>query len=127
MIVHKNLRLQKGSGLGAMFRGLLSASKPLFRKVLNVGKKVFKSPIVQDTIKSAKDELVNIGTATLSDALQGENIKESMIRNAAVAKENFKEDLIDRVSTAVGVKRKKSSGSSRRKRTRDIFDSDEEQ
>lgn len=130
MLVHRGQNRQRGSGLGGFFKGLIRASKPLFRRVINVGKKVVKAPIVQDTIQSAKSEIINMGTATLSDALRGENIKESIIRNAGIAKENIKEGLIDRVSDAIrGNKRKgnKSEQSSKKKKKIiDIFDSDEE-
>ena len=127
MLIHRGVYRQRGAGLGGFFKGLFNASKPLFRKVFSLGKKVANLPIVKDVIQDTKDEIITVGTSTLSDALRGENIKDSMIKNATTAKENIKEKLIERVSDAVGVKRKPKSDSQTKKskRSKDIFDEED--
>ena len=132
-------RRQSGLGLGGFFRGLFSAAKPLFQKVISVGKKVISHPLVTDTVADLRDGLVDVAVASSKDILQGENVRDSILKNTDVAKKDATQKLINRIDDySSNRKRRKNrkeivieEGKSRKKRKRkkmnkDLFDTDSE-
>lgn len=75
--------LQRGNGLGSIFRGLMRFIVPAFKTVA-------KKPIVRQVARSA----MKTGVRTLSDVLDGEKASVALKRNSKVATQRLLEQGI---------------------------------
>ena len=145
MITHTGAFMQKGRGrrqaglgLGGFFRSLFSAARPIFQKVLSVGKKVVSHPLVTDTVADLKDGLVDVAVASSKDILQGENVKDSILKNTDISKKDVTQKLINRIDGYSSNRKRRKDKKEfmqekrprkkkrRKKMSKDLFDTDSE-
>ena len=78
----------RGSGIGSIFSNIFRGLIPLAKGLFKVGRKVAASDGGQRILKAAKQSAINAGIDIAHDALQGENIKQSALKNMKQAKQN---------------------------------------
>ena len=66
-VVYQGRRLQRGHGIGGIFRALS-------RTLIPLGKKLLSSGAAKSVGRVARDEAIRVGSQTLADALAGENV-----------------------------------------------------
>jgi len=76
---HRGRMLQRGNGLGGLFRSLGRTLVPL-------AKKAFTSEAARAAGRLARDEAIRLGTSTAADALAGENVGQALEKHAAQAR-----------------------------------------
>lgn len=126
---HKGRLLQKGGflgGIGRIFASIAKKNFPFFKGAAKTAIKVAKSPIAKDVIDTVKSTAIETGLQTASDLLKGENIKDSVQKNIATAKDQVA-DSFERGAKKVAKKRKKKTSSKNvksKKIYKDLFDHD---
>ena len=95
-------RLQRGRGIG----GLLRLAKGLFKPILKSAKAAITSNAAKAIGKTVANQLVESGANIATDALMGNDVNESVLREVQNAKQN----------AAVGVQNLKRGLQQKRKR-----------
>ena len=66
--------IQKGYGLGGIFRGIAKVFYPFLRNT----NKILKSPVVRKAAQAITSEVAQTGAEILTDSLRGNNVKETL-------------------------------------------------
>ena len=74
--------IQKGYGLGSIFRGMAKFFKPLGRSLV----RIVNTPEVNNVFKSVGKEAFNTGSELLMNSLNGNNIQTKMDKRIQQAK-----------------------------------------
>ena len=102
---YRSSYIQKGYGLGSMFRGVTKFFKPLGRSLVrNVN-----SPEVKNVFKTVEKEAFNTGSELLMDSLKGNNIETKMDKRIQQAKKRIIDSIEDGISSAKLAKRNKTT------------------
>ena len=111
---------QKGHGLGGIFSSLFRAAMPVFKSV---------APVLKRGAKAVAREAITTGAQIASDALAGDDWKESAAKHGNLASQRLLKKGAKNLINMVGpVKKRKAGklksikGSKFRKINRDIFD-----
>lgn len=67
---HRGQYLQRGKGLGGIFSALARWLKPILPKILSLGKRTMKDPVVKDAVHKIKNEAINAGSRAINKKLQ---------------------------------------------------------
>ena len=105
---------QYGKGFFSIFSKLLPFVKGVFQKIMPVAKKVASHPTVRQAASQLKDHAIDAGLNVANDALKGENIGESLKREAANVGINTAQDLLD--TAKASRKRGANAGSEAKKK-----------
>lgn len=81
---------QKGEGVGSVLSGIFSKVWPVLKKI---GKSILSSNVVKSLANELGDEAQEFGGNFISDVIGGKNVKESLESNFDVAKEKVGETL----------------------------------
>ena len=87
MLIHRGKYVQSGAGLGN-FLG------KIFKKVWPVITDIFSSAPVKQVTSDVKDSALNAGLNLASDIIQGENVKDSLEKNAKQFGKNVGQSVI---------------------------------
>ena len=127
---HGGQRIQRGRGIGGLFR---IASK-LFKPLASLTVKAVKSPAGKQIVNAVKNQAIGSSINVARDLASGKSVKESLKDEFEKVKENTKRKVLtlgadylkDNNSAAPPKRGKKHFSSSRKKlklkRKRDIFD-----
>ena len=130
MFFHGGERIQRGRGIGGLFR---IASK-LFKPLASLAVKAVKSPAGKKIVNAVKNQAIDSSINLAKDLAGGKSVRESLKDEFENVKENTKRKVLtlgadylkDNNSTVPSKRGKKNSSGSRKKnklkRKRDIFD-----
>ena len=130
MFFHGGERIQRGRGIGGLFR---IASK-LFKPLAGLAVKAVKSPAGKKIVNAVKNQAIDSSINLAKDLAGGKSVRESLKDEFENVKENTKRKVLtlgadylkDNNSAAPPKRGKKHFSSSRKKlklkRKRDIFD-----
>ena len=130
MFFHGGERIQRGRGIGGLFR---IASK-LFKPLAGLAVKAVKSPAGKKIVNAVKNQAIDSSINLAKDLAGGKSVRESLKDEFENVKENTKRKVLtlgadylkDNNSTAPAKRGKKNSSGFRKKiklkRKRDIFD-----
>ncbi len=107
MLIHRGRIVQQGSGLG----GFLGK---LFKRVWPVVSSIFSSAPVKQVASNVKDSAVKAGLNLASDIIHGENVKESLEKNAKSFGQDVGQSVIN-VADSVLLAKKKNQSPQKRK------------
>ena len=111
--VFRGTRIQKGHGIGGLFRGLFKSVKPLLKSGMNNIK-----PILKKGVKFVGQQALDSGMNLASDLLKGRNIKTAARQRAIEARDQLKRKALHSLGPpGKRIKRRKSFN-----RAKDIFD-----
>ena len=80
---HRHPRLiQRGGGLGNIFRSIVRRVRPLIQKLTAAGKAAINSPAGQETIRDVKKQATSSGMKLVSNLLAGKNPTKQLKRDA---------------------------------------------
>ena len=102
---------QAGRGFLSIFSKVLPFIKTAFKAILPAAKKAVSNPVVKRAANELKKQAIDAGLNVASDALQGENIGQSIKQNAIKAGTNTAQNLLDSAK-ASRRRSKDSSGAS---------------
>ncbi|PJE78542.1 hypothetical protein CI610_02512 [invertebrate metagenome] len=108
--------MQRGHGIGGLFRGLFKTIKPL----LHSGMKSI-APIVKKGVRLVGKQAIDSGMKLTSDLLKGENIKTAARKRAIEARDQLKRKALQDLRPP-GRRKRKRKESSNQHRAKDIFD-----
>ena len=109
--VFRGTRIQRGHGIGGLFRGLFKSVKPLLKS----GMKNIK-PILKKGMKFVGQQALDSGMNLASDLLKGRNIKTATRKRAIEARDQLKRKALHSLGPpGKRIKRRKF-------RAKDIFD-----
>ena len=74
----QNPRLQRGRGLGGIFKSLAKLASPLISNAAKTAKTAIASPAAKRLVKSLKQQAVESGANILTDVIDGKNVGESL-------------------------------------------------
>ena len=111
---HSGAYLQRGRGLGGIFRSFYSKLVPVLKTVGNI---ILESPVTQNVLEAAKNSAVNAGLNIAAETLAGGKVRKAVKRNFALAKQEIEGALLSGVRRVK--KRKKIE------ETPTVFDDDE--
>ena len=97
--------IQKGYGLGSIFRGVAKFFKPLGRSLV----RSVNIPEVKDVFKTVGKEAFNTGSELLIDSLKGKNIESKMDKRIQQAKKRIIDSIQDGINSAKSAKRTKKA------------------
>lgn len=123
---HGGQRIQRGRGIGGLFR---IASK-LFKPLASLTVKAVKSPAGKQIVNAVKNQAIGSSINVARDLASGKSVKESLKDEFENVKENTKRKVLtlgaDYLKDVPSKRRKKNFSSIRKKlklkRKRDIFD-----
>ena len=130
LFFHGGERIQRGRGIGGLFR---IASK-LFKPLAGLAVKAVKSPAGKKIVNAVKNQAIDSSINLAKDLAGGKSVRESLKDEFENVKENTKRKVLtlgadylkDNNSTVPSKRGKKNSSGSRKKnklkRKRDIFD-----
>ena len=130
MFFHGGERIQRGRGIGGLFR---IASK-LFKPLAGLAVKAVKSPAGKKIVNAVKNQAIDSSINLAKDLAGGKSVRESLKDEFENVKENTKRKVLtlgadylkDNNSTVPAKRGKKNSSGFRKKiklkRKRDIFD-----
>lgn len=132
MIGPRKRYTQHGRGIGSILSSVFKKILPFVKTILGIGKKAASSKTGQSLIRSAKNEAIKSSLQVADDALKGQNIGESLKRNAKSAGSNIAtsalkeaQSFIDNSPRKKKKKRKKSllvsKNNSNKRKKKDIF------
>ena len=117
---------QRGHGLGGIFRSLARVFMPIAKTVFKASK-----PLMKKAVKYAGKEALQVGLDTVTDVVNGNDLKTSLKKNVKTrskhvlnkTKDKIKEGL-EKVIKGAGKKRKHQSSTrkKRAKKMKTIFD-----
>ena len=90
-MVFKSAYVQKGYGIGGIFRSVAKIFRPIARNVT----KVINQPEVQKVLKTIGKESASAGGELLLDSLRGNNIESKLNNRIKVAKRRIAESIQD--------------------------------
>lgn len=94
MDIHKSDRYyMRGSGVGSIFSTIFRRLVPLAKNVVNTGLNFAQSKTGKKFIKGAKRTALDAGLNIAHDALQGQNLKQSVTKRLKNAGEELIEDI----------------------------------
>ena len=88
--------IQKGHGLGSIFRGVAKFFRPLARNIVNT----FKQPTVRNVLKTVGKETLGTGTELLLDSIKGNDIESKLDQRIKSAKQRIVDSIEDGIITA---------------------------
>lgn len=88
MLIHRGRYVQSGNGFGGFLGNI-------FRKVWPVISNIFNSAPVKKVTSDVKDSAINAGLNLASDIIHGENVKESLEKNAKEFGKNVGDSVIN--------------------------------
>ena len=97
--------IQKGYGLGSVFRGVARFFKPLARSLV----RSVNNPEVKNVFKTVGKEAFNTGSELLINSLKGNNIETKMDKRIQQAKKRIIGSIQDGITTATLSKRNKKA------------------
>jgi hypothetical protein len=95
MYHYKSGYIQKGHGLGGLFRGIRNFFAPLARKVVTT----LNRPEVKRVLKTIGKESVNTGSELLVDSIRGNDIQATLNKRIGIAKKRIAESIKDGVNS----------------------------
>lgn len=97
---HRGPLLQRGHGIGSIFKSILrfiapslQSVKSVFAKGAQIGSKIAKNPAVKDVMNTVRDSAIDIGLSTAADTLEGLDLKQSLDKNLTTGKLKVAESL----------------------------------
>ena len=90
-MIYKSAYVQKGYGIGGIFRSVAKFFRPIARNVT----KVINQPEVQKVLKTIGKESASAGSELLLDSLKGNNIESKLNNRIKVAKQRIVESIED--------------------------------
>ena len=90
-MLYKSAYIQKGYGIGGIFRSVANFFRPIARNVT----KVINQPEVQKVLKTIGKESASVGGELLIDSLRGNNIEPKLNSRIKVAKQRIVESIED--------------------------------
>ena len=78
MLVFDNPRLQRGRGLGGLFKNFAKLASPFFATAAKSAKQVVKSDAGKRMLKSIKQQAIESGSNVLQDVIEGKDLGESV-------------------------------------------------
>ena len=97
--------IQKGYGLGSIFRGVAKFFKPLGRSLV----RSVNTPEVKNVFKTVGKEAFNTGSKLLIDSLKGNNIETKMDKRIHQAKKRIIDSIQDGITSAKLAKRNRKA------------------
>ena len=88
---YKSVYIQKGYGIGGIFRGIARLFRPIARNVV----KILNKPEVKKVLKTVGKETINTGSELLIDKLQGKHLKSRLDKRIDIAKKRIVESIQD--------------------------------
>ena len=104
MYHYKSAYIQKGHGLGGIFRGIRNFFMPLARRVVTT----LNKPEVKRVLKTIGKETLNTGSELVLDSIQGNDIQSTLNKRISTAKKRIAESIED------GIKSKRTVNSIKR-------------
>ena len=92
MYHYKAAYIQKGRGLGGIFRGIRNLFMPLARRVVTT----LNRPEVKRMLKTIGKETLNTGSELVLDSIQGNDIQSTLDNRINIAKKRFNNTLLNR-------------------------------
>ena len=90
---HHGPLLQRGHGIGSIFKSLFRFLSPALSKVKTVlsqgakiGSKIASDPTVRDVMKTVKDSAIDVGLKTAADTLEGLDFQQALDKNLRTGK-----------------------------------------
>lgn len=108
--------IQKGYGLGGIFRGIVRLFRPVARNVV----KVLSKPEVRKVLKTVGKETVDTGKGLLMDKLQGKDLKSMIDKRINIAKRRIADSIEEGIKS-----RKQANNIKRYHHIRDKISDDE--
>ena len=87
--------IQRGYGLGGMFRGLAKLFRPLVRKISTT----INRPEVRNVLKTMGKETLNTGSELLIDSLKGNDIESKLDSRINLAKKRIVDSIEEGINT----------------------------
>ncbi len=107
MLIHRGRNIQQGSGLGGFLGNL-------FKRVWPVVSSIFSSAPVKQVASDVKDSALKAGLNLASDVIHGQNVKESLEKNAKSFGKNVGESVINAADSVLSTKSKKNKKPAKR-------------
>ena len=95
MYHYKSAYIQKGYGLGGIFRGIRNFFMPLARRVVTT----LNKPEVKRVLKTVGKETLNTGSELLLDSIQGNDIQSTLNKRINIAKKRIAESIEDGIKS----------------------------
>lgn len=109
--VFRGSRMQRGHGIGGLFKGLFKSVKPLLKSGMKT-----VAPILKKGARAVGKQAFDSGMNLASDLLEGRNIKTAVRKRAIEARDQLKRKALQNLGPP-GKRIKK-----RKQRAKDIFD-----
>ena len=88
--------IQKGHGLGSIFRGVAKFFRPIARNIVNT----FKQPAVKNVLKTVGKETLDTSRELLIDSIKGKDIESKLDQRIKTAKKRIVDSIEDGISMA---------------------------
>jgi len=95
MYHYKSAYIQKGHGLGGIFRGIRNFFMPLARRVVTT----LNKPEVKRVLKTIGKETLNTGSELMLDSIQGNDIQSTLDKRINIAKKRIAESIEDGIKS----------------------------
>ena len=117
--VFRGTRMQKGHGLGGLFRGLFKSAMPLLKSGMKAA-----APMLKRGAKTLGKQVLDSGMNLAGDLLDGESIKSSARKRVLEAKNQLKRKALQTMiySGPPGKRTRRRKTTRNPKRQKDIFD-----
>ena len=96
--------VQRGHGLGSIFRGVAKFFRPLARNIVST----FNNPAVKKVLKTVGKETLGTGSELLIDSLKGNDIDSKLDQRIKKAKQRIADSIADGINTAKQNKKSKT-------------------
>ena len=110
--VFKGVRVQKGHGLGGLFRGIIKSAMPLLKSGIKSAK-----PMLKSGVKVLGKHMLDMGMNLAEDLMEGQSFKSAVKRRSSQAGKKLKRKALQTIAKRPPGKRMK-----RQKHHNDIFD-----
>ena len=115
MIIHRSRYLQTGRGIGGIFASIFKSLVPM---VKSLGRSVVSSPITKNALKAAKEAGTSAALNLASDAIAGNDMRDSLNRNLKDARQSIGMSLQQPEKSKSKSAKSTKRGSKGRKRTK---------
>ena len=95
MYHYKAAYIQKGRGLGGIFRGIRNLFMPLARRVVTT----LNKPEVKRVLKPIGKETLNTGSVLVLDSIQSNDIQSTLDKRINIAKKRIAESIEDGIKS----------------------------
>ena len=92
---YRSAYIQKGYGLGGIFRGIVRLFRPVAKNVV----KVLSRPEVRKVLKTVGKETVDTGKGLLMDKLQGKDLKSMIDKRINIAKRRIADSIEEGINS----------------------------